>query len=615
LLKACLFALLTLGACAAAASAAPVALLVGSVRDGSGAVVAGASVRAFDAAGGSVGAGTTDRAGTFAVALDGPAVAVGVACRYCAPLRLAVPAGGEPVVAIVRRFRALAGPAVDQGDFAALPYAQPAQAIALATFVVPLAQGGNVVDLSDRGLERGRGLVLDQNAPAYDFVSGGSALVDFPGRSVQSVDLQPATAAYRYGSYAGGGTFALDAVGEARDAAAADAGPSGAFAGYAHIGDAVPAAAISENPAGPVQRRASADYDGSFAGGILRAGVAAADERTFEEVSLPDHYVDVLHLDYATASRRYRTFVDASASQNADDYAQQAGGDVGRSSQMLGALRIEHPGPVTTAFGLSTVRYDGALGYGNPVNTISASVAQNILYAQASGVDGALTYDAGASVARLGVDDAAGTKKHDAGATAFLPSIVLKDALGTDFAVTATASRSLRAPTLEELALVGPALQEQPIERGSLIDAGLLFDDARRLRAAATFYRENLQGYGNKQMTGIGFALTWQVAPLVSLRAWTLHDAALSGPVQYPYVVSEPDSLSRGVVWASYDNGGVVRLDAIVRRDLLGSRPESDLDGDLVVRIVRGLDATVGTSRIAGSRATYVGLRLPVGSH
>ncbi len=70
---------------------------------------------------------------------------------------------------------------------------------------VPAGPGGYVSDISDRGLERGFGLVIDGDAPAYgDLIHGGSALADLPAGSVQSVQIEPAQDAYRYGNYASG---------------------------------------------------------------------------------------------------------------------------------------------------------------------------------------------------------------------------------------------------------------------------------------------------------------------------------------------------------------------------------------------------------------------------
>ncbi len=620
LLKVGLFALALAVACRLVAVADPAPLAVGSVRDTDGLPVVGGTVRAYDGRGASVGAGTTDAAGTFALPLSAQAASVVVTCAYCAKKQVQIVpgAGAMPLVVIVLRYRALFGPVLDQRDFAALPYARPAQAIALAPYVIPVppGPGGYVADISDRGLERGFGLVVDGDAPAYDLVHGGSALADFPAGSVQTVHIEPATDAYRYGSYAGGGTFILDDVGAAAAAGAANTGPDASLGGYARLGGFTPIAAISQGDQ-LVNRRASFDYDSDFAGGVLRVGATTSDEQAYAGAFVPSTYSDILDAAYATASRRYRTFVDASASETGFDDQTTIVPQNGRSSQLIGSFRLEHPGPITTALGIVAQQYTGSYTYTytSTLSALSARDTDDLIYLQAQGGNRWISFDAGASVSQIALDEYQGSSEKSASTTTFLPSLAVDVPLGDAFALTAAASRSLRIPTLLELAVDPQPLSAQPLEYGSLTQEGLAFDDGHRVRADATLFHENLDGFSDRSTTGLGFSLTWQLAPLLSLRAWTLHDAAQALTPQIPTTPYSAIAVSRAVGWASYDNQGAFRVDLIVRRDLADSNPETDVDGDLVVRLFKGLDATAGTSRFNGRRTVYFGLRLPLRSH
>ncbi|MGB8907359.1 MAG: carboxypeptidase-like regulatory domain-containing protein, partial [Candidatus Cybelea sp.] len=102
-------------------------LVVGSVRDQHGAVIAGATVTG-QTPDGSNPTTTTDASGTFALHAEG-VVAVVVSCRYCRTTRVAT-LSGEPVVAIVRQYEALAAEAPTPGDLENLPYANVESSVA-----------------------------------------------------------------------------------------------------------------------------------------------------------------------------------------------------------------------------------------------------------------------------------------------------------------------------------------------------------------------------------------------------------------------------------------------------------------------------------------------------
>jgi hypothetical protein len=266
---------------------------------------------------------------------------------------------------------------------------------------------------------------------------------------------------------------------------------------------------------------------------------------------------------------------------------------------------------VTTALGLVAQQYTGSYSIAY-ANTVNARDTDDLLYLQAQGGNRWITVDAGASVSQIGLDEYAAGGERSASATTFLPSLAIAVPLGGGFDLSGAASRSLRIPTLLELSAESQPLSGQPLELGTLTETGLDYGDAHRLRAGATVFHEDLSGFSDRSTTGLGFSLAWQIAPLLSLRAWTLHDAATALTPSIPTAPYSAIAVSRAVGWASYNNQDAFRVDLIVRRDLADSSPQTDVDGDIVVRVMKSLAVTAGTSRFNNHRTFYAGLRLPL---
>ncbi len=113
----------------------------------------------------------------------------------------------EPVVAVVRRYDALADDAPSPSDLANLPYAHVESAAALRPFTL-LAQTTTPYpgsSLSDRGLSSSGSLLVDNGAPNYDIVAGESPYALIPAFYEQSAVLRDATNAFAYGDQAAGG--------------------------------------------------------------------------------------------------------------------------------------------------------------------------------------------------------------------------------------------------------------------------------------------------------------------------------------------------------------------------------------------------------------------------
>jgi hypothetical protein len=583
-------------------------LLVGSVRDQTGRPIVSGGVNAYDASGKSVGSDTTAADGTFVVRLTASPASVAVTCRHCAAAHVRL-SGQNPLIIIVTRYRALEQDGPDQHDLQALPYSDPGDAAGLTPFVIPLAQGDRVMTLSDRGLERGHGLILDENVPVYDPATGAGALFAYPGRALNALDVEPASRAFAYGSYAGGGTFALDRFGEDRGYSVIDegGGPGGAFAVSGPLGMWTPAMALSVDEGLVGRVRGDLAYNTPFAGGALRIAVSTTAQHTPNLLIAPAESRNLASISYATVSRLARTFVDAGAYADHAELWPSFRTDVFnlRSNGMSSDVRVERPGDLEIDYGASlrasSGNYAGFAGLGR-----GAHYATELGYLEAKH-DGPVSFDFGLSSSNVSI-----TQGEYSGANsslvALLPSATVGADLGGGFMAKVAASSSLRAPTLFELPVSGA----YSLERGELFEGGLDYDDSRRVRGAATVYRELLNGLGARALNGVGVGLTWQVAPRVSLRAWTLHDAATdtAAPALVAlYGVLEGNALSRGVVWASYEAPGGLRIDGIYHRDVGTPYNTASVDADIVAPIGRATELTAGTAQRNSSRRLYFGVR------
>jgi hypothetical protein len=600
---AALSALLALLAANAVGGAAADDLLVGSVRDGTGAAVDGAVVRAVDESGRAVGTGPVEADGTFAVLLAGIPKFIEIRCRYCRTQRVPV-AGSSNVVVIVQRYAALESDTPSPNDLSALPYGKIADDLALVPFVVP---GPDDTNVSDRSLAGGRGLIVDNGVPLVDYATGRSALVDFPDRYVQAISVAGPEHAFRYGSYAGGGIFALGPASGAASYGAFDAGGASALALEPAVASVHPAYGES-NDDGTLARRADLGVSTAFAGGLLDASVGSAGE-AFAPGDTSDagsRSVDLLHVGYSTASRRYRSFVDFSAADVSlfDDPAQQS--DY-RSSYLSADVRLEHPGPVAVAIGALTTRQTA---YALADVPLTGRSFDETSYVEArTGTAHAGMY-AGLGLTDVTVLETLRGGPTDGARLALVPSFGGSIPLGSS-GVYARAgySQSLRVPTLleSETQLV-PAPDGAPLERDELEESALGYDDGTRFRAEAIAYREDVRGFDERRQLGIGASFVWQVAPLVSLRAWTLRASPQDYYETYYGLPAEAQT-SRQVTWASYANGAGLRLDAIAHREIGIGTSGIELDGDAYVPLTHFAALDLGTSRTFGIRHFYLGLR------
>jgi hypothetical protein len=605
LLKAALFAVaMGFAACALPAAGAETALLVGSVRDGTGTPVVGAELRATGPSGQPVGGDRSDADGTFAIALGGPAVSLEVRCTHCRTERVSV-AGRSNVAIVVLRYAALESDVPTSGDLSALPYGRIVDDLALVPFTVPAAGGA---EISDRGLGGGDGLVLDGGVPLVDFATGTSALADFPDRYVRSIALAGPDQAFRYGSYAGGGIFALSPNQDQQSFGSVDVGGAPSLALEPVLGTIRPAIGES-NDDGVLARRADLDATAGLGGGVLSVGAGSADETyTAAGDELATRDLNLAHVGYATASRNYRSFADFSAADASvfNDYEQS---EAYRSSYLAADVRLERPGPVTFALGAMTTRQTGFYALGEPYPaTLTGRADDETIYLQAQTGSEHFGATAGLGLSNVTVSETLGSARTDGERLALVPSLGGSVPLGSDgFYLRAGYSQALRVPSLLETdAEPSPPPNGAPLERDELGESALGFDDGGRVRAELIAYRQFAHGFDEQRLDGVGGSLVWQIAPLVSLRTWTLRATPLEYAGSFePYSQS---NTSRQVLWATYANGDGLRFDAIVHRDL-SSRQALPVDADVYAPVQKGAALALGTARVAGVRRYYVGLR------
>ena len=565
----------------------------------------GAEVRARDHAGATVGAGRTDLEGTFAIVQSAPAETLEVRCAHCQTQRLAL-AGRTNLALVVRRYAALESDVPSAADLAALPYGRIADDLALVPFTVPSFGG---TDISDRGLGDGHGLVLDTGAPLVDLATGESSLADFPDRYVHDISIVAPTEAFRYGSYAGGGVFALYPNREQTSFGAVDAGGAPSLALEPVLGDLRPSYGVSSDD-GVLARRVDVATTTGFAGGSLDAGIGSAAESFPAEFGFDtfSRSLDLAHVDYATASRRYRTFADFSAADVtlADD---ALGNDTYRSSYLAADVRVEHPGPVTLAIGALTTRQTAI--YALPVlpyGVLTGRAYDETVYVEAQSGTQAYGVHAGLGLSNITADETLSSAQTSGDRLAVLPSLGGELPLVGGLYARAGYSQAIREPTLLEAdAQPSPPPNVAPLEREELTESALGFDAGGRVRAEVIAYRQFTHGFDEQRFSGIGASVVWQVAPLISLRAWTLR----AEPVDYttslePFLETD---VSRQVVWATYANGGGLRVDAIVQRDPRSAGSALPLDGDVYVPILPSAALSLGSASVAGVRHYYAGVR------
>ena len=255
---------------------------------------------------------------------------------------------------------------------------------------------------------------------------------------------------------------------------------------------------------------------------------------------------------------------------------------------------------------LSTGYYDASTTSLPPIGAASRQSRAD------AGLTGAGTwYSFTGGVGMFWIDYSGGTygNSQPVSAAFAMPSLQLTLFPAGKWSVGAEGSGSFTLPTYLEQYQTPYASTTVNFTRNSLFAGSLNYTDDARLRLSFEGATQSVRGSSFGTVTSAGLAATWQVAPLISLRAWGMHvtDTADSYPLGVePYGGASP---STGALWATYDNNGAVRFDAIYRRDLLNNAPFYHVDGDVSGPITPQLRWYAGVEDRMRTQFVDVGLR------
>ncbi len=573
-------AVLLLVALVAVPAGAQTPLVVGSVRDQHGSAVVGATVSARTLQGEV--AASTDASGTFALQGDGIR-AVQVTCRYCAAAFVAV-VPELPVVAIVRRFDALADDSPTPWDLANLPYAHVESSIALRPFTL-LAQTSAPYPgsaLSDRGLAPNGSLLVDNGAANYDIAAGQSPYQFIPAQFEASAVVHDATNAYAYGDQAAGGIVDVTPF-------AAGLSPEVATLGS----DLIARVQAGSDDAGVVLASFSNNQESRQRGDVFaRLPLPAEESLTIAGGTEQSRYYDSPEdafagsFSFANATFEMPRALNLTLSTVMDrgNYYWTAGEypiPTGWSDSGFSA-GIHSNGNV---FGFadaairSSTGFDDlqALPYGLP--RVGATLVQTRGDAgvTARGNDYTITAGVGAfwfnyAGGTLGVSQPARTALA-------VPSLDARLFPNGKWSVTLQGSGSFTLPTFEEQYVFSPDSYVVQLERNTLGAVQLNYTDANRVRVSFEQAWQNVTGASSGKIISTGFSAIWQIAPALALRAWTMH--ATDGIPLYAAGLPFGGASTVNALWLTYDTAGALRADVVYRRDLLDSLPFYHVDGSI----------------------------------
>ena len=529
--------------------------MVGALRDQDGAIVAGARVEALDPAGRVIGQDRSAADGTFALAAPVRPASLVVTADDADVARLAVPAAGTPVAAILYRHRA-ADLFPSAADVAALPAGTLAGLASVVPYRVALTDA-----INDRWLARERGVTTLEGLPFYRRGDGADTTSLLPDHAAGGLAVRDALAAPWYGDRGGAGVIdaslfdRVDTVRATNSDASFSFGRNPAvFAASSWDADGARqlVAARASGPLGPltgsVLALTGATPAATFGGiGVGLRGAA----RNIDVGGELDLTRDV-GLDGNSGDNGNVTSLVVDAQGRGSDALHVRA----RWRDERGAI----PDPNVPAGELYPDHRDAALVVGGTrgsVVRVSAAVA--LAYGDQRGYNGV----------------------SNGAALAVLPTLALDAPLSGSVTVHAGFGESTLGTPGSALALA------------RLGELALAYTDRRRLRAEVVAYAEG-DGAPSAFTRGLAASLGYELAPHVSLRAWALRDGdtteAMSAP-PYPGGPTTPIAIGknfqRDVVWLTWD--AAARFDLLVRN--------GGIEGNVRIPVNARTSLTLGTSR------------------
>jgi hypothetical protein len=221
-------------------------------------------------------------------------------------------------------------------------------------------------------------------------------------------------------------------------------------------------------------------------------------------------------------------------------------------------------------------------------------------------------YDVRAGIAAytIAYNGGAGGTVLPMSAQALSPSLYASYDLSPQWNVELYAGSSFRLPTLLEAYASSPVAGPLPIDRYAQFTETATYTDLRRLKISVTAMNESLSSLDNGTVRALGFSFDWQIAPALSLRAWTLYFNDLTQPYESLLRFGRAaQSGTPGSVWLTYENPSGLRLDGIYRADLLDALPDRHLDASLSAPLADRMRVFVSTERRRDTRYVDAGIR------
>lgn len=570
-------------------------LVVGSVRDQLGAPVDRAAVALLGANGRIISRGETDQDGTFALSgSDGAHVRI--TCEFCRAQTVAVRAG-EPVVAIVHRYRAVSG-SISEQDIAALPYGHAESALSLIPFTVlrdsrRMLPGASV---SDRGLSRTGGLLIEDGVADYDIASNASPYASLPIGSVTTASFADVSKANAYGDRADAGTASVATL--SPDARFFAGGGADGFTAVRGGQDQTRTSlSLSENSS-ESRSRGGAEFSARIPDGEVDAGAFAS--RALLQTNIADGMASSFggaHIDVqqTRAQSRYAQ-LNFDRGSYAGAFSGWAFSGDWSDVDLRAGIRSAAPSGAFLEAALrdSNGTYD-ATSIGVPF--LAGSITQTQVRAgyhfenQSTSVTTSLaTFDIGF---RSGPQDSEyASSAKSTGTVVTTPEFDGSIALSRMWSVRALAAKTFRLPTLLERYRNPPVDNELFLDRNAVFETTVTYTDGSRLRASFTAYRQTTDGPDQSILGGAGASVQWQVSDHLALRAWQLRT----------------NGTTVGSLWATFERGGV-RFDGIYRRDLLDKGGHNHVDGSANLPLGPNMQLFVHSEERHLLRYTDVGIQ------
>ncbi len=582
-------------------AAVPAPLVVGSVRDQEGAPIPGASVAA-----GALRT-TTGADGTFALQAGGVR-SLRITCSYCKPVVVGVQ-DSEPVVAIVLRYRALSDSSPSARDLRSLPYSRAESAISLHPFVVLTDSRAFLpgARLADRAASAQGGAIIDNGIPDYDIAANVSMLPVIPPFDLRSADaLAPGQTSYTGDQLAGGVFFLNDIPAQGSDASltggsgyAARRGvftPGAAYAFSAAANNAATSARVAAQlhvPAGGDSLDLSLI---SARAGLTRSSILSREATQGFRAQYQRERDTALQATFVADRAGYNTsFASAPLSSTWSDLV----GDLSVSSQTHAQIFGD--------FGLrqSTGSYDADRFRLRIAGSVSQTHIETGVQTSGEGYSARATIGAYAIAYNGGTDGRARPLQ----AQALVPSVYVSGALSPQWNVELYAGSSFRLPTLLEAygRVPDPDLH---IDRYAEFTQTLTYSDLNRIKISMTYMSEQLSSLDAGTVHSAGASIAWQIAPELSLRAWTMWFNDTTQPYEniLRFGRSAPSG-TPGSLWLTYENPSGLRIDTIYRSDFLDAQPDRHVDASISAPLGSGLRWFVGTERRQAARSIDAGIK------